>query len=61
MENYLYIGKDNCNNYVIRAEYDGKRFRHMTYIWYSKRNAIKAYRQQFNLERKRFITIDFTK
>lgn len=61
MENYLIISRDECNNYRVRAEYQGRRFRQLTFMWYSKRDAIKAYREQFGLKHKPFITVDWTK
>ena len=61
MENYLIIGRDSCGNYRIRAEYNGRRYKQMTYVWYRKRDAIKEYRAQFGLKHKPFITVDWTK
>lgn len=61
MDNYLIIGRDPCGNYTIRAEYQGRRYRQMTYVWYRKRDAVKEYREQFGLKHKPFITVDWTK
>lgn len=61
MDNYLIISRDECNNYRIRAEYQGRRFPGLTMIFYSKRDAIKEYRRHHGLTRKPFTVIDQTR
>ena len=61
----MFIGRDNCGNYAIKA-YDrengrfyGTKWRGaIRYIGYSKRDAIKAFRETFNLKHKRFTIYD---
>ncbi len=61
MENYLIISRDECNNYRIRAEYQGRHYPVLTMVFYTKRGAVKEYRRHYNLTRKPFITIDWTR
>lgn len=61
MENYLIIGRDIYGNYTIRAELDGLRLDQIKYMFYSKREAVRAYRARFGLTGKHFFTIDNTR
>lgn len=61
MDNYLIIGQDECGNYRIRAEYNGRRYKQLVMMFYNKREAIKEYRRQMGLTRKPFIMVDWTK
>ena len=61
MENYLIISRDECGNYRIRAEYNGRRYKPLTMVFYSKRGAIKEYRRYNGLTHKRLTVIDWTK
>lgn len=51
---YGMIEKDRCGNYIIRV--DG--YPRCTFIYYSKREAIKTYREWHNLVRKPIKFID---
>ena len=61
MENYLIISRDECGNYRIRAEYQGRRYPALTMVFYSKRGAVKEYRRHSGLKHKPFIVIDWTR
>jgi len=63
MEREMYIARDNCGNWCIKAidkdngRYYGTKWHgYMHYIGYSKRDAVKAFRQHFNLQGKHFTT-----
>lgn len=62
MDNYLIIshfsGVDG-SGYRIRAEYNGERFPSMNYLWYSKRDAIRLYRERHGLKNKKFINVEW--
>ena len=36
-------------SYYITAHYNGKHYRQMHYMYYSKREAVKLYREKFGL------------
>lgn len=62
---YMYIGKDSCGNYAIKAYDEDNRRTYgarwngaISYLWYSKKEAEKAFRAQFGLQRKHFIKVD---
>ena len=61
MDNYLIISRDECGNYRIRAEYNGRRYPTLTMVFYSKRGAVKEYRRHHGLTGKRFTVIDWTR
>lgn len=60
MENYIYIDRDDRGNYIIHGEHNGKYFPKVRYIGYGKREAVKRFRQENGLARKRLWTIDAT-
>lgn len=55
-ELYIFIRRDRCGNYDISSNFG----RSMKYIWYSKREAVRKYREMYNLKGKHLITIDYT-
>lgn len=52
----LYITKDRCNNYIIK---DSENNHKMTYIFYTKKQAIKKHRENFNLRYKHLNIIEY--
>ena len=59
MDNYLYIRRDECGNYLIGAECDGRRIHTMRFMFYTKREAIRKFRQDNNLTGKHLIKIEY--
>lgn len=59
MAKYLFITRDRCNNYVIHAVIDGKRYERYAYVWYTKRDAIKRFREQNCLKNKHLEIIEY--
>lgn len=58
MDSYIFIGRDECGNPKIRADYKGTDFPKRLYMFYTEREAIKAYRNEFNLVGKHLTRID---
>ena len=58
MRSYNYMFFRNCNGILnISADVDGHYYS-MRYIYYSKREAERAFRKHFNLVGKHFIKIE---
>lgn len=59
---YLII--TDCNGfgergYAIRAELDGLRLSIMRYYGYSKRDAVRMYREKYNLKYKKLVKVEY--
>ena len=50
------ISKDMFGDLIITSNFGSR----MRYVWYSKREAVKMYRQQFHAERRHIETYDYT-
>lgn len=50
-ENYIVIDK-NCGYYSIDASYHGYEYPHRVYWYYTKRDAIRLYRETYDLKYK---------
>ena len=62
MDNYLiisYFSGVDGSGYRIRAEYNGVRMSSVNYIGYSKREAIRRYRDRYDLKNKKFIMVEW--
>lgn len=58
MDNYLMIMHPAGGGIRITTEYNGTR-RTALYIFYTKKAAIQAHRQRYNLQYKHFITLEY--
>ena len=52
----IFIRRDRCGNYDISSNFG----RNMKYIWYSKRESVRKYREMYGLKGKHLITFDYT-
>lgn len=51
---YIYVSWINHGGYEIKGDYIEKR----RYYGYTRRDALRAFREEFNLQRKHFIVIN---
>lgn len=65
MERYMYIGRDDCGNIAIKAvdcsngrHYGTKLDGAIRFIGYNRRDAVRAFRDRFNLRGKHFQIIE---
>lgn len=59
LDNYLYINRDECGNFLISADYAGRRFYKKRFMFYTKQEAIKKFRQDNGLTGKHLIKIEY--
>lgn len=59
MDSFLYVKRDECGNYLIGAEYAGKRIYDTRFMFYTKREAIQKFRRDNNLIGKHLIKIEW--
>lgn len=45
--------------YSIRAELDGVKLERMKYYGYSKRDAVRLYREKYNLKYKKLVKVEY--
>lgn len=60
--NYIMIYKIagfDMPGYSIRAELDGVNLERMKYYGYSKRDAIRLYREKYNLKYKKLVKVEY--
>lgn len=55
---YLIIGRDECGNPKMKAEINGITYPDRLYMFYTEKEAIKEYRNEFNLVGKHLTRID---
>ena len=62
MDNYLIITKNrgfDMNGYTIWAEYNGERLPRWNYYGYGKRDAIRLYREKYNLKYRKLVNVEY--
>lgn len=60
--NYIMIYKIagfDMQGYSIRAELDGVKQERMKYYGYSKRDAVRLYREKYNLKYKKLVKVEY--
>lgn len=60
--NYIMIYKIagfDMPGYSIRAELDGVNLERMKYYGYSKRDAVRLYREKYNLKYKNLVKVEY--
>lgn len=60
--NYIMIYKIagfDMPGYSIRAELDGVNLERMKYYGYSKRDAVRLYREKYNLKYKKLVKVEY--
>ena len=60
--NYITIYKISgfdMPGYSIRAEMDGVNLERMKYYGYSKRDAVRLYREKYNLKYKKLVKVEY--
>lgn len=49
----------DMRGYSIRAELDGVNLERMKYYGYSKRDAVRLYREKYNLKYKKLVKVEY--
>ena len=60
--NYIIIYKIagyDMSGYSIQAELDGVKQERMKYYGYSKRDAVRLYREKYNLKYKKLVKVEY--
>ena len=60
--NYIMIYKIagfDMRGYSIQAELDGAKLERMKYYGYSKRDAVRLYREKYNLKYKKLVKVEY--
>lgn len=60
--NYLIIyriSRFDMPVYSIQADMDGARLERMRYFGYSKRDAVRLYREKYNLKYKKLVKVEY--